>query len=85
MYGILNSQLVLSNYNKISPKKKKIILTTQANLIGNKVADKITKTSKTSLQNNEEKNVEHDREIPKESYMCSEKRQQIINDLKLIW
>ena len=35
--------------------------------IGNKVADKITKASKTSSQNNSETvTTEHDKEIPKE-------------------
>ena len=55
-----------------------------------KVADKTTKVSSTSTQNisgtvaNETENIEHDREIPKEIYTPLEKRQQIINDLRLI-
>ena len=51
----------------------------------NKIANKITKVSKSSLQNNLEKSTnEHDKKIPKESYIYSEKRQQIIDDLTLI-
>ena len=46
--------------------------------IDNKVADKITKVSKTSSQNSEEKNIGHVREI------SSEKRQQIINGNNII-
>ena len=34
-------------------------------LIGNKIADRITKVRKTSPQNNSEENVKHDREIHK--------------------
>ena len=53
--------------------------------IVNKIAYKITKISKTSQQNNSEtvKN-EHDKEIPKERHISPEKRQKIIDDLRLI-
>ena len=59
-------------------------------LIGNKIDDRITKVSKTTLQNsskivpNEEENIGLYREIPRERYISPEKRQQFINDLRLI-
>ena len=53
-------------------------------LIGNKIANKITKVSKSSLQNNSEIITnEHDQEIPKERYISPEERQKIIGDLRL--
>ena len=54
-------------------------------LIGNKIADRITKDSKNSEENNSEtvKN-EHDKEIPKERYISPEERQKSIDDLRLI-
>ena len=53
-------------------------------LTGNKIADKITKLLNNSQQNNSEtvKN-EHDKEIPKERYLCPEERQEIIDELRL--
>ena len=54
-------------------------------LIGNKIANRITKVSKTSPQNNSETVTnEHDKEIPKERYISPEERQTIIDDLRLI-
>ena len=67
-----------------SAKKSAIQKTTEAtgDLIGNKIADKITSASKKShdeeIQSNEVNN-----EIPKERYISSKERQQIINELKL--
>ena len=52
-------------------------------LIGNKIADKITKASKHLPQNTSEK-IESEREITKKRYISSEKRQKIIDDLRLI-
>ena len=52
-----------------------------SNLIGNKIADKITNVSKKyseKLQNDDEL------EIPKERYISPEKRQQIIDELRLV-
>ena len=49
-------------------------------LIGNKIADKVTRTSKTSPKNNLETNEE---EKIKEKYISPELRQKIIDDLKL--
>ena len=60
-------------------------------MIGNKIADWITKVTKTSPQNNseivtnDEENIEVNREILIEWYTSPEERQQIINDLRLIW
>ena len=50
-------------------------------LIGNKISDRITKVSKTLPPHNSETNKE---EIFRERYISPEKRQQIINDLRLI-
>ena len=54
-------------------------------LIGNKIADRITKVSK-KLQQCHSKTVtdEHDKGIPKEKYISPEKRQTSIDDLRLI-
>ena len=54
-------------------------------LIGNKIADKITSVSKKSSaklrsQNNE---ANDESEVPKEKYISPEKRQQIIDELRL--
>ena len=48
---------------------------------GNKIADKITKISKTLPHNNSEivTNIGLDREIPRERYISPEKRQKIID------
>ena len=59
-------------------------------MIGKKIADKITKDSKTSPQNNletvtnEEENIALVSEIPREKYISPEKRQKIIDDARLI-
>ena len=54
-------------------------------LIGNKIANKITKASISSPQNNSETITnEHDKEIPKERQISPEERQKIIDDLTLI-
>ena len=59
-------------------------------MIGNKIADKITRASRSSPQNSleivesETENPGFDREIPEERYISPEKRHQIINHLRLI-
>ena len=59
-------------------------------LIGNKIAGKITNISRASPQNssetvkNERKNIELNREIRRKIYISQEKREQIIDDLRLI-
>ena len=50
-------------------------------LIGNKIADKITIVSKTSPENN---SVINEKEILKERYISPEERQKINDDLRLI-
>ena len=49
-------------------------------LIGNKIADKITRVSKTSPKNNSETNEE---KILRERYISPKIRQKIIDDLRL--
>ena len=52
--------------------------------IGNNVAERITKVSKNSQQNNSETLTnEHDKEILKERYVSPEERQEIIDELRL--
>ena len=54
-------------------------------LISNKIADRITKLSKNSKHNNSEiVTSEHDKEIPKESFISPEERQKSSDDLRLI-
>ena len=56
-----------------------------SHLIGNKIAEKFTKVSRNSQQNNSETvSNENNKEIPKERYISPEKRQEIIDDLRLI-
>ena len=50
-------------------------------LIGNNIADKITRVSKTSTQSNLETNEE---EILRERYISPQQRKEIIDDLRLI-
>ena len=53
--------------------------------IGNKIADKITKVSKNSQQNNSETVTnEHDKDIHKKIYISPEVRRKIIDDMRLI-
>ena len=52
-------------------------------LVGNKIADKITGTSKKS-RNEEIQSNEVNNEIPKERYISPKERQQIIDELRLI-
>ena len=58
--------------------------------IDNTIADEITEVSRISPQNssgtvtNEAENIRLDREIPKERYIFLEKRQKIIDNLRLI-
>ena len=53
-------------------------------LIGNQIAERITKVSKNSQQHNSETVTnEHDKEIPKEKYVSPEERQEIIDELRL--
>ena len=52
--------------------------------LSNNVAERITKVSKNSQQNNSEiLTNEHDKEILKERYVSPEERQEIIDELRL--
>ena len=59
-------------------------------LAGNNIADKTTNVSKSSPKNSSEaieietENTRFDRDIPPERYRPPEKKQKIINDLRLI-
>ena len=67
----------------LATSKRAIPKTAEAigDLIGNKIADKITRVSKTSPQNNSERNKE---EILRERYISQEKRRKNFDDLRLI-
>ena len=82
--------------NNLETFSKRVIQKTAeatGDLIGNKIANRITKVPRISLQNNSEaikitlhyKKIQlHYRETPKERYMSPEERQKIIDDLRLI-
>ena len=54
-------------------------------MVDNKIASKIMGVSKNSQKNNSETVTnENDKETPKESYISPEKRQKIIDNLRLI-
>ena len=56
-------------------------------LVGNKIADKITSVSKKSLKKPHDKELlssEVNKEMPKERYISPKERQQIIDELRLI-
>ena len=76
-----------SGTDALKTSSKRVIKKTAAStggLIVNKIADKITKTFENSQQSNSEPvTKEHDQEIPKEIYISSEKRPEIIDELKL--
>ena len=54
-------------------------------LIGNKIANRITKVAKNSQQNNSETVTnENDKEIPKERYISIKDRHKIIDNLRSV-
>ena len=58
---------------------------TTGDFIGNKIADRITKVSKNSQQNNSEIVInKHDNEISKDRDISPDERQKIIDNLRLI-
>ena len=65
--------------------KRAILKTAEAtgDLIGNKIADKITSVSKKSNNNNNNNNQDLEITIHKKRYISPEERQQIINKLRL--
>ena len=71
----------------LKPLQKGVIQKTAeatGDLIDNKIANKITGFSKNLQQNNSETVInENDKEIPKERYISSEKRQEIIDEQRL--
>ena len=55
------------------------------NFIASKIANKVTKVSRSSRENNLETIInKYDKEKPNERYISSEERQKIIDNLKLI-
>ena len=66
---------------KLLQKERFKAVEATGDLIGNNIADKITRVSKTSTQNNLETNKE---EILRERYISPEQRKEIIDDLRLI-
>ena len=76
-----------SETDAIKTSSKRVIQKTAeatVGLIGNKSANRITKVSKNSQQNNSETFTnEHHKEIPKEGYIPPEKIQEIIEELRL--
>ena len=52
--------------------------------IGNKTADKITKASKELHSKNNSKTDKNELEIPKQRYIFPEKREEIIDELRLV-
>ena len=71
-----------------TPSKRAIQKITKAtgDLIGNKIANKITSVSKKSTKElpNDETKVDVERTTPKKRYISSEERQKIIDELRLI-
>ena len=66
---------------RVIPKKTEAT----GDLIGNKIADRITKVSRSSPQNNSETIInKHNKEIPKERYISPVEKQKVIDDLRLI-
>ena len=63
------------NASLIKKKKKKKTAEATGDLIGSKIADEITSLGKTKIKEKEDER--------QEIYIPSEKRQQIINDLRL--
>ena len=75
----------------IKTASKKIIKKTAeapGDLIGNKIADKITSVSKKKSDNNNNNNNNNNEDVEltthKKRYISPEERQQIINELKLV-
>ena len=70
---------------KASKKVIQIAAEATCHLIGNKIANRITKASKSSPQNSSETIAsEYDKELPKERNISPEKRQKVIDDIREI-
>ena len=73
---------LLQMYLKVLQKEQfKKTAEATGDLIGNKIADKITRVSKTLPQNNSGTNKE---QILRERYLSPEQRQEIVDHLRLI-
>ena len=66
-----------------SDHAKVFVAKATGDLIGNKIADKITKVPRSLLQNNKEM-INNDNELLKERYVLPKERQEII-DVLMIW
>ena len=79
------SQKLLDHAEQSATVHLKVIEEATGNLIGNKIADRITKVSRSSQQNNSEAMINtHDKETPKERHISPKETQKIIDDLRLI-
>ena len=80
-----NFLIKLNNRQQMHLKLSNLKAEVTGDLIGNKIANRITKVSKNIQQNNSETVTNaNDTEIPKERYISPEERQKIIDDLRLI-
>ena len=75
---VKNFLIVLKVYDRCNKNCFK-----KSGLIGNEIADKIDSFSKKSSQN-VLKTDENELEIPKERYISPEKRQKIIDEIRLV-
>ena len=76
-----------STTDAIKTASKRAILKTAestGNLIGNKIADKITSVSKKTQNNESEADSTSLKDVPKKRYISPEERQQIIDELRLV-
>ena len=81
-YSVQSRDRIFATVALKTASKKAIQKTAEAtgHLIRNKIADKITRGSKTSPQNNSETNEE---EMLREKYISPQLRQKIADDLRL--
>ena len=85
----LNSTKKLDTIKTASKKAIQKTAHATGDLIANKITDKITSVSaelpsKKKKNTTENNNTNNDTEVPRERYISSEKRQQIIDELKLV-
>ena len=82
MANIVRNFLIM--LKMLQQMRLKLLQKATGDLIGNKIAGKITKVSRNLQQNNSETVTnEHDKEIHKERYISPEERQEIIDELRL--
>ena len=85
----LNSTKKLDTIKTASKKAIQKTAHATGDLIANKITDKITSVSaelpsKKKKNTTENNNTNNETEVPRERYISSEKRQQIIDELKLV-